>query len=139
MILSRAQTLLTVHEGCKLKPYRCTAGKLTIGIGRNLDDKGISKKEALFMLTNDIRECEHDLTSRIFKNQFYTFPEDIQLVLLDMRFQMGWRGFRRFKKMICAFKENDYVEAIVQMIDSRWYRKIPNRPDNLIKMVEECI
>ena len=48
---------LMVHEGLKLQPYKCTAGKLTIGVGRNLDDVGITDIEAKFMLENDVARC----------------------------------------------------------------------------------
>ncbi len=41
-LMNRIKAQLVRHEGLKLKPYRCTAGKLTIGIGRNLDNCGIS-------------------------------------------------------------------------------------------------
>jgi lysozyme len=53
---------LTTHEGLRLKPYLCPAGKLTIGIGRNLEGKGITKQEAVMLLENDIQECLDDLT-----------------------------------------------------------------------------
>ena len=53
--------MLVRHEGLRLKPYRCPAGRLTIGVGRNLEDKGISSSEAFNMLANDIVECEDDL------------------------------------------------------------------------------
>lgn len=49
-------TELERDEALRLKPYRDSVGKLSIGIGRNLDDKGISKDEALMMLQNDIAE-----------------------------------------------------------------------------------
>ena len=42
MDTGRLTSALRRDEGCVLNPYRCTAGKLTIGIGRNLDDVGIS-------------------------------------------------------------------------------------------------
>lgn len=48
--------MLIRHEGLKLKPYRDTVGKLTIGAGRNLNDLGISEREAMFLLDNDIME-----------------------------------------------------------------------------------
>ena len=54
-LLERIKEQLVRHEGLRLKPYRCTAGKLTIGIGRNLDDCGISKTEAYVLLENDIQ------------------------------------------------------------------------------------
>ena len=51
---TRLTKQLIIHEGLKLEPYQCTAGKLTIGVGRNLDDVGITKEEATYMLENDI-------------------------------------------------------------------------------------
>jgi lysozyme len=52
---------LIKHEGLRLKPYHCPAGKLTIGVGRNLEDKGITEEEAVMLLENDIQECLKDL------------------------------------------------------------------------------
>lgn len=57
-LLNRIKAQLVRHEGLMLKPYRCTAGKLTIGVGRNLDDRGITQKEAYAMLESDILDCE---------------------------------------------------------------------------------
>ena len=45
---------LIVHEGLKLYPYRCSANKLTIGVGRNIEERGIAEDEALYLLNNDI-------------------------------------------------------------------------------------
>ena len=133
------EQLLLKHEGLKLTPYRCTAGKLTIGVGRNIEEKGITEEEALFLLRNDIKKCKWDLANSIFKSQFYNFPELIQNVLINMRFQLGYTGFRNFRKMIKAFQNLDYEEAITQMKDSAWYKQVPNRADDLIEMVREVI
>lgn len=127
--------LLLSHEGMRLKPYKCTAGKLTIGIGRNLDDRGITEVEAKFLLENDLAECEEDLKV-IFLDQFYYLPEQTQMVLMDMRFQLGPGRFRKFKKMIQAVKQSDPQEMIKQMKDSRWYRQVPNRAEDLIRMIQ---
>ena len=124
------------HEGIRLKPYRCTAGKLSLGIGRNLDDKGISEEEARFMMENDLADCVADLNA-IFPDQFQNFPDGIQRVLVDMRFQLGGAGLRKFRKMIRAIRTGDLKEAIVQMKDSRWYGQVPSRAGDLIKMVQE--
>jgi lysozyme len=64
-LLNRIKAQLVRHEGLRLKPYRCTAGKLTIGICRNLDDRGISQKEAYAMLESDIQDCEQWLIDEI--------------------------------------------------------------------------
>ena len=138
MNIYRIEEQLIRHEGEKLFPYKCTANKTTLGIGRNIQDKGISKEESRFMFQNDIRECVDDLGT-IFPGQFEDFPEGVQHVLIDMRFQLGHTGFRNFKKMIVAFRRLDLVEAVLQMKSSRWYLQVPNRAGNLIKMVEEFI
>lgn len=129
---------LVDHEGERLKPYRCTAGKLTIGVGRNLDDAGISVDESRMLLKNDIDACCIDLSRMLFPRQFGSFPELIQRVLVDMRFQLGRKGFRSFKGMIVAFQAYDYRDAIREMKNSLWYRQCPNRADNLIRMVREA-
>ena len=135
----KIKTLLIRHEGLRLFPYKCTEGKVSIGIGRNIEDKGISKEEAMFLLDTDIRQCEFDLATSIFPNQFYFFPESFQLVLVNMRFQLGHKGFKSFKKMIYAFQICDYKEAVVQMQDSKWAGQVPSRAKELILMVEKEI
>lgn len=125
---------LIAHEGLRLKPYKCPAGKLTVGYGRNLDDKGVSESEALEMLYNDVRACLDDLRG-VFP-EFDQYPENIQLVLTDMRFQLGSRGFCGFRMMIRAVDNMDWPEMIRQMKDSAWYGQTPTRANNLIRMVE---
>ena len=133
------EQLLLKHEGLKLTPYRCTAGKLTIGVGRNIEEKGITEEEALFLLRNDIKKCKWDLANSIFKSQFYNFPELIQNVLINMRFQLGYTGFRNFRKMIKAFQSKNYEEAVVQMKDSNWYNQTTGRANDLISIVKEVM
>ena len=82
-LLNRIKAQLVRHEGLKLKPYRCTAGKLTIGIGRNLDDRGISQKEAYAMLERDIQDCEQWLIDEI-PEVYNKLDEVLKSVLLNM-------------------------------------------------------
>ena len=133
------EEMLIRHEGIKFTPYRCTAGRLTIGCGRSLDTKGITKDEAMFLLKNDIEECTRDLAISLFRGKFWDFPGAIQRVLISMRFQLGYGGFRGFKKMIAAVKDDDWREMIVQMQESNWYKQTTNRANDLIEMVRECI
>jgi lysozyme len=117
------------HEGLSLKPYRCTADKLTIGYGRNLDDVGISNAEALAMLENDIESCCKELD----KN----FPgwrghDDIrQNVLVEMRFNIGMAGLNKFTKMWAALDAKDYNEAAKQMLLSQWAVQVGQRAKTL--------
>ena len=136
MNLEKLTTMLVEHEGEKLFPYVCPAGKTTIGAGRNLSDKGISQEESRFLLNNDIKECFDDLQT-IFIYQFEKFPEAIQHCLIDMRFNLGYSGFRKFKKMIKAVNDRNMEEMIIQMRDSAWYRQVTSRAEHLIKMMKE--
>lgn len=128
---------LIAHEGLRLKPYRCPAGKLTIGIGRNLDDKGITRDEAIALLHNDLYECIDDL-QHIFQ-RFYYFPEIVRRVLIDMRFNLGATGFRSFKRMIEAVKNDDYGEAALEMQDSNWYEQVGKRAETLVDMMLKAV
>ena len=137
MNYDKLKNLLIKHEGEKFKPYLCTAGKVTIGIGHNLEDKGISKAVSDLLYKEDITEVINDL-NKIFNN-FEHLPENIQLVLADMRFQLGGDGFRKFKKMIKAVNNSNWKEMIVQMKNSLWYKQTRNRAIDLINLVMECL
>jgi lysozyme len=87
-IMNQAKAQLVRHEGLRLKPYRCTAGKLTIGVGRNLEDKGISQQEAYELLENDIRECEVQLLTEI-PDIYLSLDINRKVVLINMCFNLG--------------------------------------------------
>ncbi len=129
---------LIEHEGLKLKPYHCPAGKLTIGFGRNLEERGISEDEALYLLNNDISECIKDL-QKIFADAegFATLPENVQRVLIDMRFNLGASGFRGFKKMIKAVEDKNFTQAALEMQNSKWFDQVGNRGKKLLEMMTE--
>ena len=136
MNLEKLTAQLVEHEGEQLFPYYCSVGKTTIGVGRNLSDKGISQEESRFMLNNDIEECFNDLKT-IFMHPFEQFPESIQHCLIDMRFQLGYSGFRKFKKMIKAANNRNMEDMIKEMRDSNWYRQVPARAEHLIEIIKE--
>ena len=130
MNINRLTRTIERHEGFRSKPYRCTSSKLTIGIGRNLDDVGIRYSEAKFMLKNDLEECRLDLR-KIFPQQLDSLPDYVQEVLMNMRFQLGSRGFRGFKKLIGAVHGWDFELAAIEMLVSRWARQTPERANEL--------
>lgn len=125
--------MLKEHEGLRLEPYLCTAGKLTIGYGRNLQDRGISKQEAIYLLENDVAmvlaDCEREF-------EFWDKLDPVRkAVLADMVFNMGIAGVKRFKKMLAAIQEKDWLEAGEQMKDSRWYLQVGRRSKTLKSMM----
>ena len=120
------------HEGLELKPYMCTSGKLTIGYGRNLEDKGITEKEADDLLTEDIIDVYESL------NQFEWFAGLDKAragVLVNMTFNIGFNGIQKFIKMINALSLKDYELAAKEMLDSRWARQVGGRATELAEQM----
>jgi len=91
------KALIARHEGLRLKPYKDTVGKLTIGYGRNLDDIGITIEEALMLLESDIMNSQK--SANTFK-WFKGLDEVRQSVVIDMIFNLGLTGFKKFRKTI---------------------------------------
>ena len=123
---------LILHEGLRLKPYRCTAGKLTIGVGRNLEDKGITHDEAMILLRNDIAE----VTAQLERFDWFRALGPVRRkVLVDMAFNLGMAGLLGFQKMIAALARGDYKAAADEMVDSAWYHQVGTRARRLVEMM----
>lgn len=118
------------HEGVRLYPYRDTVGKLTIGIGRNLDDNGITRDEAEMLLDTDIDEVERHLNT---VDEYLALDRVRQTVLANMCFNLGFYGLMAFRKMWKALARKDYAEAARQMLDSKWARQVGSRADELAR------
>lgn len=123
---------LISDEGMKLKPYRCTAGKLTIGVGRNLDDVGISEAEAKTLLSHDIDRVQNEIRHQPIYRQLDSVR---QTVLCNMAFNLGTPGLLGFKKMWAALEEGDYTKASVEMLDSQWARQVKGRATRLAEQM----
>ena len=137
---------LVKHEGLRLQVYQDTLGIDTIGIGRNLKDRGISKEEldeldiptidhvyeygiteadAMLLAENDVQIVEEELL------RAHPCVEDLdavrQLVLVDMAFNMGVPRLCKFKKMWNAVHEKQFDIAAKEMLDSRWATQVKSR------------
>ena len=130
--MEKAAELVRLHEGLRLRPYHCTAGKLTIGYGRNLDDKGISQAEADLMLMADLAECEQDLSSFPWWERL---SDTRKAVLIDMRFNLGGGGIRQFKSMLVCIALGDFTQAAHEMLDSRWAKQVGQRAVELANLM----
>lgn len=138
---------LVFHEGLRLKPYRCTAGKLSIGVGRNLDDnpltpeekkacgdiyQGITVNAAYMLLRNDIARTEEFLRKNI---SFYQkLDVERQYALLDMCFQME-KKLLKFKKMLKAMENKNFVLASVECLDSNYHKQTPKRCERIANLI----
>jgi lysozyme len=124
---------LRLHEGERLKPYRCTAGKLTIGVGRNLEDRGITATESAYLLGNDIDGFYVALQKALpWVSQL---DEVRQRVLLDMAFNLGIQGLLTFKNTLATIKAGDYGKAGPMMLQSKWAEQVGRRAERLSTMM----
>jgi len=113
------------HEGVRLKPYKCTAGKLTIGVGRNIEDNGISMDEAERMLLSDIINSEKELGNAF---SWYQHLDQIrQDAMVNLHFNMGMPTLKKFKKALAYMAIKDYDNAASEFYDSRWAKMVGDR------------
>ena len=119
-------------EGRRNFPYEDSVGKLTIGIGRNLDDVGLSDDEVDMCLQNDIER----VLGAVQNLSFWDGLDPVrQLVVADMVFNLGFTRFLGFIKTISALEAGDYQTAADEMKDSRWYRQTGRRAQKLVQVM----
>lgn len=117
------------HEGLSLKPYKDSVGKLTIGYGRNLDDRGISIEEADCLLNNDIMSALDDC--RLNFKWFDSLSIGKQEALVNMCFNLGITRLKGFKKMLAALEVGDYIRASREALDSKWAKQVGSRAEEI--------
>jgi lysozyme len=124
---------LVEHEGERLTVYRCPAGYLTIGVGRNLEGTGISKAESRHLLDNDINRCINEAVAR-----FPWFPDMDpirQRAIVDLVFNMGMGTFLTFRRTLSYLAVKDYEQAGNALVNSQWYRQVGRRGKRIVSMV----
>ena len=133
MTIDSAHALIRLHEGLRLKPYRDTVGKLTIGYGRNLDDRGITQRDAETMLRDDVADTRTALITALpWFAELYGARE---AVLIDMAFNLGPAGLLKFGRTLSAVEQGDYETAAVEMLDSKWAGQVGQRATRLAEMM----
>lgn len=123
---------LELHEGRRSKVYLDSLGIPSIGVGRNLRDRGLRPDEIDFLLANDVHEVVEAL------QEAFPFYNNLNLVrqrvLIDMGF-MGVSKLKKFKKMIAALKAGDYSRAADEMLKSKWAGQVKGRAVRLSRMM----
>jgi lysozyme len=130
----KLRKMIAVDEGIRLKPYRCTAGKLTIGYGHNLDDLGISKDIADKILDEDIKEAATTCL-QVFGQQFTGWSENRRLGWLNLAFNLGFVRFFQFKNTIAAAKQGDWDKVEQGLRDSKWFSQVRSRAERVIMLI----
>lgn len=136
MIRQTLKKILIFDEGKENKAYTDTVGKITIGVGRNLTDKGLSDKEIEILLDNDISDALQDIYV-IFGTRWGQSVGDYRLIAIaSMLFNLGKPRFLTFKKMREALKNHDFELAAAEALDSKWAQQVGKRAERLAYIIK---
>ena len=136
-MINRARMIkqLQRHEGLRLKPYHCSAGKLTIGYGRNLEDIGITQDEADMLLGNDLAkvcvQCQREF------DWFDGLSELRKEAIINLVFNMGLEGFKQFRRTIAFIEAGQFIDAGAELLDSRYARQVGKRANEIASQLAD--
>tara|TARA_Y100001938_G_scaffold147101_1_gene227563 strand:- start:235 stop:681 length:447 start_codon:yes stop_codon:yes gene_type:complete len=125
---------LKIHEGYKPKVYKCTAGVDTIGIGFAIKDLELSEDVCELILKEKLQALEERFEDKF--DWFKTSPIEVRNVMLNMAYQLGFRGFCKFKKTLSYLQNAEWESASKEMLDSKWAKQTPNRANELSEIIK---
>ncbi len=137
------------NEGLKLKPYRCPAGKWTIGYGYNMEangipgwmvdkvlsGKGITEGDAERLLITEVAECISQCGKIV--PGFSTLTHNRKIAMVDMCFNLGAAGLAKFKTMLACIGRGDFGGASKAAVNSKWYKQVKLRGVRVVKLIRE--
>jgi lysozyme len=135
--MSDITAMLLKHEGLKLFVYNDTQGIPTIGVGRNLRDRGLTKDEAMYLLANDIKDFSGKLSRAL--PWYDALPQDAKNVLLDMVFNLGLGGLLGFHDTLALIQAGKYIAASEAMLKSKWADQVGYRAVELSNILKSII
>jgi GH24 family phage-related lysozyme (muramidase) len=134
---AKLKAQITTEEGRKGKAYVDTVGKLTIAIGRNITDKGLSPDEIDYLYQNDFKEVDAEIKSNL--PWVLTLDEVRQRVFYDLCFNMGMPRLLEFHFMLSYAKAGDFNTAADELHHSLWDSQVGNRAPKLEAMLRTGI
>ena len=126
--------LLTRHEGRRTHPYLDTTGRLTIGVGRNLTDRGLAGDEIDLLLANDIA-LARSICGDQFGAAFHAASTARQQALISMAFNLGGPRLAGFVRFHAAVMRGDWDAAAAEALDSRWATQTGRRATDIAAML----
>jgi len=136
--LNNLKKQIAKHEGYEPEVYKCPNGYDTIGYGFAIKDLYMDKEVADLILDKKIRGILVSIESNDDWNEwFWNKPKNVKEVLINMIFQIGFSGVRKFKKTIQYIKDDNFLMASEEMLDSKWARSdSPNRAKELSEIIK---
>ena len=136
--LNNLKKQIAKHEGYEPEVYKCPNGYDTIGYGFAIKDLYMDNEVADLILDKKIRGILVSIESNDDWNEwFWNKPKNVKEVLINMIFQIGFSGVRKFKKTIQYIKDDNFLMASEEMLDSKWAKSdSPNRAKELSEIVK---
>ena len=120
--------MLREHESVESHAYKCTANKITIGVGRNIDPNGgigLSDDEIDYLLANDIKRVNSELLGAF--SWYKTVSPPRKDAMIDICFNLGLPRLNKFKNALAAMAMGDYNKAAIEFLDSKWAKQVGQR------------
>ena len=141
MNLEQLRMQLEYDEGCEYEVYLDHLGLPTFGIGHLVteNDEEYGCEVGTAVSEDRVREVfEDDIQITIDEcmllyDNWSDLPDEVQLIIANMMFNMGRPRLSGFKKFNAAIANKQWEEASEEMIDSKWYSQVTNRAERLVK------
>jgi|TARA_R110002124_G_scaffold258609_1_gene424393 lysozyme len=129
----RLRETIIRHEGIRLDMYQDTLGIWTVGVGHNIQEKGISQAVMELMLEEDLAEAVSELKRSV--SFFSKMPEQVQEALVNLAFNMGIPRLMQFKKTLAYLRDGNFEAAADELLDSRYAEQVGRRADEVADMI----
>ena len=145
MNIEKLRKQLEIDEGVKYEIYNDHLGLATFGIGHLVipADEEYGKPLGTRISEERVRECfDRDVQSvlrdcKLLYKDFDELPEEVQQIVANMMFNMGYGRLSKFKGMKRGVDAKNWNEAADEMVDSRWYKQVTNRAQRLVDRMRE--
>ena len=133
------------HEGYRNKVYLDTLGKRTVGVGHLCvedfweDDKEYEESFLMEILQKDLQEAIRGAKELMDEHGCADIDERAEEIIIEMVFQLGRTGVKKFRNMWKALSEHNYVGASYEMLDSKWAKQTPNRAKDMAEQMKACV
>ena len=147
MNIEQLRKELEVDEGVKYEIYNDHLGYPTFGIGHLVRDSDpeagaalgtpVTEDRVIEAFNQDVETVLNDCT--ILYGDFNELPEEAQLIIANMMFNLGRPRLSKFKGMKAGVDARDWKKAADEMVDSAWYRQVPNRANRLVNRMKALV
>ena len=136
---------IEADEGCKYEIYLDHLGLPTFGIGHLVteSDEEHNRPVGTFITADRVAECFNKDVGTVLEDcerlypDFDSLPEEVQLIIANMMFNMGYPRLSKFKGMKAGVNARDWQQAADEMVDSKWYHQVTNRAERLVSRMRE--